>query len=123
MDLPANVMMATSAEMICGGVTLIGLSAVVGEWETLELSTISVASWMSAGYLVVFGSIIAFGSYMWLLKNVAASRVATYSYVNPVIAVFLGWLIFSEPITPRTLVAIAVIVSAVVIIVKRRSKS
>jgi drug/metabolite transporter (DMT)-like permease len=76
-------------------------------------------SWVSLaalGYLIVFGSLIAFTAYGWLLRNVTPASATTYAYVNPVVAVILGWLIASEPITTRTLIAGAVIVSSVVLI-------
>ncbi len=121
-DLPDNVFMSTAAQMICGGAVLLAMSALFGELAGIAWSEITWQSLSAVGYLAVFGSLIALTSYMWLLKNAAASRVATYSYINPVIAVFLGWLILSEPITPRTMVAILVIITAVVLIVSMRGK-
>lgn len=121
-DLPKNVFVATAAQMICGGLVLLGLSFLMGESASLVWSAITWQSLAAVGYLAFFGSLVALTSYMWLLKNANASRVATYSYVNPVIAVFLGWLVLDEPITVQTLIAILVIISAVVLIVSMRSK-
>jgi hypothetical protein len=69
-------------------------------------------------YLVIFGSLVGYSVYIWLLRVATASAVSTYAYVNPVVAVFLGWLILSEPLTPRTIVAAAVIVGAVALITR-----
>ena len=80
----------------------------------------SVGAW---SYLVCAGSLIAFPAYVYLLKHSTPARVSTYAYVNPVVAVFLGWLILGEPVTVRTLVASAIIVTAVAIITTQRAKS
>ena len=121
-DLPDNVFMATAAEMLCGGLALIGLSFLLGEPFSIDWSGISWQSVAAVFYLTIFGSLIALSSYMWLLKNAEASRVATYTYINPVIAVFLGWLVLDEPITAQTMMAISVIVFAVAMIVTIRQK-
>ena len=116
-DLPKNVFMATGAEMICGGAVLLAISVVMQEPRQIDWAGVSWNSAFAVVYLTIFGSLIALTSYMWLLKNAVASRVATYTYVNPIIAVFLGWLVLDEVITGETLLATAVIVSAVVMIV------
>ncbi len=82
----------------------------------------SVQSLIAFLYLVVFGSIIAFSAYVWLLQVTSPARAATYAYVNPVVAVFLGWALAGEELTGRTLLAAAVIISAVVIITSYRGK-
>jgi drug/metabolite transporter (DMT)-like permease len=74
-------------------------------------------------YLVIFGSLVGYSVYIWLLRVASASAVSTYAYVNPVVAVFLGWLILSEPLTPRTLAAAAVIVGAVALITRGAAPS
>jgi drug/metabolite transporter (DMT)-like permease len=88
----------------------------VGDFKRLNLAA---ASWVSLGafaYLVVFGALVAFTAYGWLLRNVTPARAATYAYVNPAVAVFLGWLFASEPLTLKMLLAAAVIVCSVVLI-------
>jgi len=75
---------------------------------------------LSLGYLIVFGSIIAFAAYVYLLKVSTPARVGSYAYVNPVVAVFLGWALADEPVTVRTLAAAAVIITGVILIVTRR---
>ena len=84
-----------------------------GEFGELHLEAISADSWAAFIFLVFIGSIAAFTAYNWLLRNVAISTVATYAFVNPVIAVFLGWAILSEEITPFVVAGTAVIVASV----------
>lgn len=115
-DLPDQAMLATGMEMLCGGALLTLAGALHGELPAVRLSQISTASLLGLLYLVAFGSLVGFTAYIWLLDRVAPARVATYAYVNPVVAVVLGWLILDEHLTPRMLVASAVIVAAVVLI-------
>ena len=119
-DLPKNVFVSTSIEMLAGGLLLLLIGALTGEASQLDVSAISGASWAAFLYLIIFGSIIAFTAYLWLLKHVQATRVGTYSYVNPIIAVFLGWLILSEPLSAQMLVAAAVIIVAVMLIIAKK---
>ncbi len=121
-NLPENLFMATAVEMLAGGFLLIIAGLLTGEATRLNLAAISTRSLAAMGYLTVFGSIVAFTAYVWLLKNVQASKVATYTFVNPVIAVFLGWLILSEAITPQMLVAVPSIILAVVLITTQTAK-
>ena len=79
-------------------------------------------SLLALGYLTIFGSIVAFTAYSWLVKASTPSRLATYAYVNPAVAVFLGWAVAGEPITPRTLFAMALIVTAVMVITITKPK-
>jgi drug/metabolite transporter (DMT)-like permease len=81
----------------------------------------SLRSLLAVLYLIVFGSLVGFSAYLWLMKATAPSRAATYAYVNPVVAVFLGWALAGEPLTSRTLLAAAVIVGAVALIVSRQA--
>jgi drug/metabolite transporter (DMT)-like permease len=103
-------------EMLAGGVLLLAAGLVTGEGARLELSQVSPRSVLALGYLIVFGSLMAFSAYIWLLRVSTPARASTYAYVNPVVAVFLGWALGGEPLTLRTLLAAAVIVAAVVII-------
>jgi len=116
-DLPDNVFMSTGAQMTCGGIALLVISVCFGEPARLDWPNMTWQSLTAVGYLTIFGSLIALTSYMWLLKNANASRIATYTYVNPVIAVFLGWWVLSEPLTRQTLIAILIILCAVIMIV------
>lgn len=114
--MQASTSMASGMQMLAGG-SLLSLTAIFsGELRGFRIARTSWVSISALGYLIVFGSIIAFTCYSWLLKNVAPSRASTYAYVNPVVAVFLGWLIASEPLSVTTLVAAGVIVGSVVLI-------
>jgi len=101
-----------------GGVSLIAMGALIGEWSRFELSHVSMRSWLALGYLTVFGSLIAFSCYVWVFKVASTARASTYAFVNPVVAVFLGWALAGEEISKRTLVAATAIVLAVILIVR-----
>jgi drug/metabolite transporter (DMT)-like permease len=121
-SLPDNIFMSTAMEMLAGGVLLMIAGTITGEAAELNLAEISARSVVSMLYLTVFGSIVALTAYVWLLKTVHPARVATYTYVNPVIAIFLGWLVLSEPITSQMLIAFVIIIAAVVLITTQRQK-
>ncbi len=118
--LPASPVQAIGMEMLAGGVILMAVATAFGEPSALSAREVSPRSLFSLGYLVVFGSIIALSAYLWLLKVSTPARVITHAYVNPVVAVFLGWSLAAEPLTPRVLVASAVIIAGVLVIVTRR---
>lgn len=115
-------LLATGMEMLGGGVLLIILATVTGEWSKLRLDTLSVKSALSLGYLVIFGSLVAFTAFIWLLKVSTPSLVSTYAYVNPVVAVFLGWALASEPLSGQTFVAFVIIIVAVAIVTAFRTR-
>lgn len=119
MALPPEPGLATAMEMLWGGALLLALGGATGELARFDPGAVSLRSVLALLYLVVFGSLIAFSAFLWLMSVAPPARVATYAYVNPVVALFLGWALAGEPITPRTLVAAAVILSAVVLITKR----
>ncbi len=110
-------------QMLAGGALLGIVGVATGEVGRVDLSGITLSSVLGLAYLIVFGSLIAFSCYVWLLRNARLSLVATYPYVNPVVAVFLGWAFLSEPVTLTTLLAGAVIVVAVAIIVSAQRPS
>ena len=99
--LPRSALLGTGMEMLLGGLALIVGGVLLGELGRTDVANFSPGSVVAFVYLVVFGSIVAFTAYTWLLANVPVSMVATYAYVNPVVAVALGALVL-EPITPRT---------------------
>jgi drug/metabolite transporter (DMT)-like permease len=117
--LPASQLLGAAMEMIGGGVLLLIVGAALGEWRHFEFAHVSVHSAIAWGYLSAFGSLVAFTAYVWLLKATTPARVSTYAYVNPVVAVFLGWAFANEPITRRMMLAALAIIIAVVIIVTR----
>ena len=113
-------------EQLSGGALLIGLGVLAREPWRFDPASVSRASVLGFLYLLTFGSIIAFTAYIWLLKVTSAAMVSTYAYVNPLVAVFLGWALAGETLTQRTLLAAAVILSAVAVIttgqMRRRGK-
>jgi drug/metabolite transporter (DMT)-like permease len=112
---PDSPWMNAALQMICGGGALLALSIFHGEPAHFHFAQASEQSWWALAYLVVFGSWIGFSAYVWLLKASTPSRVATYAYVNPVIAVLLGRLLLNEPLGMRTLWAAVIILAGVVI--------
>jgi drug/metabolite transporter (DMT)-like permease len=120
--LPKNQLLGTGMEQLAGGASLVILALAVGEVGRLEVGSVSTESWIALAYLIVFGSLVAFTAYVWLLNHVAVTTVATYAYVNPIVAVALGMLFRSEALTVRTLVAAALIIGAVVAMVSGRPR-
>lgn len=118
--LPKSPIQGIGMQMLAGGVLVCLAGIAGGELQHFDIGSISVTSFISWGYLTIFGSMIGFTCYIWLLKVAPAERVATYAYVNPVIAVFLGWAIVGEVITLQTLIASALIIVSVVLIIKRK---
>lgn len=121
--LPSRPLVGTAMEMLCGGVAVGIVSIAGGELGRVDLAAISLESWLGLGWLIVFGSLVGFSAYVWLLRVTRTSLVGTYAYVNPVVAVLLGWALLGEAITVQTLIAGGVIVVAVALIVSARSKS
>jgi drug/metabolite transporter (DMT)-like permease len=117
--LPPDPVYGTALQMLIGGAAMTVVAAIAGEPWSLDLGHVSGDSWLAFGYLVVVGSIVAFTAYAWLLRNVPISTVSTYAYVNPVIAVTLGWAILSEPVSLLTVVAAAIIVASVAITMRQ----
>ena len=121
LETPRNALVSTAYQMLAGGVVLTVAAVVRGETAQLDPATFSVRSLVAFAYLVVFGSLVAYSAYTWLLQNASVSLVATYAFVNPVVAVILGALILGEAITPTVLIGAAVIVVAVAFIVFRQN--
>jgi len=109
--------------MFAGGILLALTAAVLGEFRDFHPQTVSLRAWFSLVYLIVAGSIIAFTAYVWLIHHESPTKVATYAYVNPVIAVFLGWLFANEPIGSRTIIAAVIILAGVAIITATQGAS
>jgi len=120
--LPESTLLATAMEMIGGSVLLFLVAAAAGEWRGFSLAAVSARSVLALAYLVVAGSLLGFTAYIFLLGATTPARVSTYAYVNPVVAVLLGWLLAGETVTPRTLVAAAVIVAAVALIIRHGAR-
>ena len=112
---PSSPMLATAMEMIAGGALLLLASVVTGEWTRIRLDQVSLQSVLSWVYLVTFGSLVAFTSYIWLLKETSPERVSTYAYVNPIVAMFLGWALAGEQLTLQSALAATIILASVVV--------
>jgi drug/metabolite transporter (DMT)-like permease len=108
--------LASGMQMLLGGIVLLLMGTIAGEWSTLNFGTISARSWIALAYLIFIGAIVAFTAYSWLLKNAQPAMVSTYAYVNPAIAVLLGWAIAGETLTGQMLVGAAIIVGSVALI-------
>jgi drug/metabolite transporter (DMT)-like permease len=114
--LPDSPLLGTGMEMLVGGTSLLILGTLAGDWNRLNLSAIHLHSVLGLLYLIIFGSLVGFAAYTWLLRVAPTPLVSTYAYVNPLVAIFIGNLFAGEPLTLRILLAAGVIVSSVVII-------
>ena len=115
-----GLFLSAGMQMLAGGVVLLLVSLVAGEWATFDPRAVSRESWYALLYLIVVGAIVAYTAYSWLIQNAAPSAVSTYAYVNPVIAVILGWLIAGESVTGQMLLGAAAIIGSVVLITATR---
>ena len=120
--LPASPLATTGMQMLAGGAWLLLASTLTGEPARFTLAAVSTKSLLAVGYLILFGAIVAFTAYVWLMRVAPPVLVSTYAYVNPVVAVFLGWLFAGEPLTGLTLGAAAVILTGVALITSAQGK-
>lgn len=114
--MPKSTLMSTGMQMLMGSISLFLVSVVTGELNGFSLGEVSTRSWLGLIYLITFGSLVGFVSYGWLLHNAPVSLFSTYAYVNPVVAVFLGWLLAGEVLNARIAVASAIIIGSVFLI-------
>jgi drug/metabolite transporter (DMT)-like permease len=117
--IPSSPALASGMELLCGGLALLVLSTATGEFGSLHVTHISARSWLALGYLIVIGSIVAFSAFGIAVRALPTATVATYAYVNPVIAVLLGTLFLNERLTPAMFAGGALILGAVVLVVRR----
>jgi drug/metabolite transporter (DMT)-like permease len=117
--IPSSPALASGMQLLCGGAVLLIMGAGTGEFSSLRLAQVSERSWLALAYLIVVGSIVAFSAYGIAVRTLPTATVATYAYVNPVIAVLLGSLILDERLTPAMFGGGALIVAAVVLVVRR----
>lgn len=115
---PRSIFMSAACEMVGGGLALLVVSAWQQEWIGFDTAAISMVSLLGWVYLFVFGSMIAISAYVWLLQNASASSISTYAFVNPVVALILGWLIADENIDLRILAGAGIILAGVILVVK-----
>ena len=123
LPLPASKVMSSGAQMLAGGVMLLAVSAVRGEWRGFDLVAVSGAAWVALIYLVFAGSIAGFTAYVWLLHHESPTKVGTYAYVNPVIAVIIGYFLGGEPLGARTVVGGLLVLTSVLAITTAHAKS
>jgi drug/metabolite transporter (DMT)-like permease len=119
----AQPLMGAAIQMLCGSVFMVLTGLILGESSRLHFAAITPQSWLAFSYLVIAGSLIAYPVYIWLLGHSTPARVSTYAYVNPIVAVILGWAVLGEPLTPRILLAAGVIIGAVAIITTQKAKA
>jgi drug/metabolite transporter (DMT)-like permease len=116
LPLPSSKAMSSGAQMLAGGVFLAMTSAALGEFHGFRLQTVSLKAWLALAYLIVAGSIIAFTAYVWLIHHESPTKVGTYAYVNPVVAVLLGYFLGGEALSVRTIMGTMLVLVSVVVI-------
>jgi len=116
LPLPASKPMSSAAQMLSGGVMLVLVSGALGEFHGLDLQAVSRRAWIALAYLIVAGSIVAFTAYVWLIHHESPTKVGTYAYVNPVVAVALGYFLGGEAVGPRTLLGTLLVLVSVIVI-------
>jgi drug/metabolite transporter (DMT)-like permease len=121
--MPSSPMLGVAMQSLAGGVILLIAAFFSGEFHGFHFAAVSLRSWLALAYLIAFGSGIGFSAYLYILHKSTAARVGTYAFVNPVVALFLGWVIAGEPITLRTALAAAVILTAVILVISATQRS
>jgi drug/metabolite transporter (DMT)-like permease len=116
MPLPESKPMSSAAQMLSGGLMLVAASGLAGDFQGFRPSAISMGAWVALVYLIVFGSIIGFTAYVWLLHHESPTKVGTYAYVNPVVAVLVGYFLGGEALGPRTVLGTLCVLISVVLI-------
>jgi drug/metabolite transporter (DMT)-like permease len=123
LPLPSSKVMSSGAQMLAGGAMLLAVSAVRGEWRGFGLRAVSGTAWIALVYLVFAGSIAGFTAYVWLLHHESPTKVGTYAYVNPVVAVIIGYFLGGEPLGARTVLGGIFVLASVVTITSMRAKT
>jgi len=121
LPLPSRPLVATGLEMLAGGGLMVAVSAALGEWGRFDPGAVSARSWWAFAYLVALGSMVGYTAYVWLLANVRTDLAGTYAYVNPLVAVLLGWALLGEAVGPEVLLGGGVVVASVALVVVSRS--
>jgi drug/metabolite transporter (DMT)-like permease len=122
LPLPPSKVMSSAAQMLAGGMLLALASAALGEFRGFRLSNVSREAWLALLYLIVAGSILGFTAYVWLIHHESPTRVGTYAYVNPVVAVLVGYFLGGETLGPRTLLGTLFVLISVAVITTTRGK-
>lgn len=118
-----STLQGAGMQMLCGGALMLLFGTITGEWATFDIAAISFNSWLALGYLIVFGAVVAFTAYSWLMTNTTPAIMSTYAYVNPMIAVLLGWLIAGEEMNAVMLAGTAIVVGSVVLITSNKGRA
>jgi drug/metabolite transporter (DMT)-like permease len=116
LPLPNSKVMSSGAQMLAGGAMLAALSALRGEWRGFHFSAMSTSAWIACAYLAVVGSIIGFTAYVWLIHRESPTRVGTYAYVNPIVAILIGYFLGGESLGLRTVLGTACVLASVLVI-------
>lgn len=114
--LSGNPLLLSALSLLAGSAMLLGAGTLLGEWRGFSLSLVSGRSWLSLAYLIAFGSVVAFSAYNWLMEHFAPTLVATHTYVNPIVAVLLGWLLAGEKMTANAGAAALLVIAAVILV-------
>jgi drug/metabolite transporter (DMT)-like permease len=121
LPLPDSKAMSAGAQMLVGGTLLAVVAAVAGEFHGFHIEAVSPGAWFALAYLIVAGSIVGFTAYVWLIHHESPTKVGTYAYVNPVVAVIVGYFLGGEGVGPRTLLGTLLVLVSVVVITTTRS--
>jgi drug/metabolite transporter (DMT)-like permease len=119
---PRSPLLGVGMQTLSGGSVLCLAALVTGETRGFHFSNVTLRSWLALLYLIVFGSALGYSAYVYILKHSTAARVATYAFVNPVVALFLGWFLAAEPLSLRTLLASGIILAAVLLVITAQHK-
>jgi len=122
LSLPASKAMSAGAQMLAGGILLAVTAAMFGEFRGFHIQAVSRAAWFALAYLIVAGSIVGFTAYVWLIHHESPTKVGTYAYVNPVVAVIIGYFLGGETVGPRTVLGTLLVLVSVIVITTTRSK-
>lgn len=122
LELPSSKVMSSGAQMLTGGILLTIVAGAFGEFHNFHASAVSRTAWLALAYLIVAGSIIAFTAYVWLIHHESPTKVGTYAYVNPVVAVLLGYFLGGEPLGMRTVLGTMCVLASVVLITTAPAK-
>ena len=123
LPLPSSKVMSSGAQMLAGGVMLLAISAAGGEWRGFDLRAVSGTAWIALVYLIFAGSIAGFTAYVWLLHHESPTKVGTYAYVNPVVAVIIGYFLGGEPLGARTVLGGMFVLASVIMITSMRTRA
>jgi len=114
--LSGNPLLLSALSLLAGSAQLLLVGTIAGEYRGFSLASVSQRSWLSLGYLIVFGSVVAFTAYNWFMEHYSPTLVATHTFINPIVAVLLGWLLASEAVTFNVLLSASMVVSAVILV-------